>query len=112
MIKFRTMVDARRPDGQFLPGEQRLPRFGRWLCGPASGAAGSVDVLKGEMSLVGPRPLLLHYLPLYSPEQARRHELRPGITASAQNNGRKVTSWDEKFALSSGISTIRAELWI
>lgn len=100
MIKFRTMTDARRPDGQLLPDAERLTPFGRFL------RASSLDelpelwnVLKGDMSLVGPRPLLMEYLPLYSPEQARRHEARPGITGWAQVNGRNTLNWEDKFKL-------------
>jgi lipopolysaccharide/colanic/teichoic acid biosynthesis glycosyltransferase len=100
MLKFRTMRDALGADGESLPDEQRLNSFGRFL------RASSLDelpelwnVLKGDMSLVGPRPLLMEYLPLYSPEQARRHEVRPGITGWAQVNGRNAISWDEKFKL-------------
>jgi lipopolysaccharide/colanic/teichoic acid biosynthesis glycosyltransferase len=100
MVKFRTMTDARGSDGQLLPDADRLTAFGRFL------RASSLDelpelwnVLKGDMSLVGPRPLLMEYLPLYSPEQARRHEVRPGITGWAQVNGRNALSWEEKFKL-------------
>ena len=100
MVKFRTMTDARGPDGELLPDAVRLTPFGRFL------RASSLDelpelwnVLKGDMSLVGPRPLLMEYLPLYSPEQARRHEVRPGITGWAQVNGRNAIGWEDKFTL-------------
>ncbi len=100
MIKFRTMTDERGPDGELLPDSMRLTPFGRFL------RASSLDelpelwnVLKGDMSLVGPRPLLMEYLPLYSPEQARRHEVRPGVTGWAQINGRNALSWEDKFQL-------------
>ena len=100
MVKFRTMRDAIDAQGNPLPDSERLTRLGRFL------RASSLDelpelwnVLKGDMSLVGPRPLLMEYLPLYSPEQARRHEVRPGVTGWAQVNGRNAISWDQKFAL-------------
>jgi len=100
MIKFRTMRDAVDAQGNVLPDAQRMTPFGSFL------RASSLDelpelwnVLKGEMSLVGPRPLLLEYLPLYSPEQYRRHDVRPGVTGWAQINGRNALSWEEKFKL-------------
>jgi len=99
LLKFRTMTDRRGPDGALLPDADRLTWLGRAL------RASSLDelpelwnVLRGDMSLVGPRPLLIEYLDLYTPEQARRHEVRPGITGWAQVNGRNDTTWDERFA--------------
>ena len=100
MIKFRTMKDATDKEGNALPDSQRLTEFGKKL------RASSLDelpelwnVLKGDMSLVGPRPLLMEYLPLYSPEQAKRHNVRPGVTGYAQVNGRNSLSWEDKFKL-------------
>lgn len=100
LVKFRSMTDARDPSGAPLSDAERLTRFGRLL------RASSLDelpelwnVLKGEMSLVGPRPLLMQYLPLYSKEQARRHDVLPGITGWSQVKGRNTLSWEEKFAL-------------
>lgn len=100
MLKFRSMLDATDKDGNPLPDEQRLTRFGRVLRSSSlDELPGLINVLKGDMSLVGPRPLLMQYLPLYSAEQARRHDVRPGITGWAQVNGRNAISWEEKFKL-------------
>lgn len=100
MIKFRTMRDAVGADGQRLSDAERLTPFGRFLRSASlDELPGLWNVLKGDMSLVGPRPLLMEYLPLYTPEQARRHEVRPGVTGWAQVNGRNAISWDEKFRL-------------
>ena len=100
MIKFRTMTDARDVDGQLLPDSVRLTSFGRFLRATSLDELPELwNVLKGDMSLVGPRPLLMEYLPLYSKEQARRHEVRPGVTGWAQVNGRNAISWEEKFEL-------------
>ncbi|MGM0914230.1 MAG: sugar transferase [Pseudomonadota bacterium] len=98
MIKFRSMLDAYDDDGQPLPNEQRLTRFGKLLRSTSLDELPELwNVLKGDMSLVGPRPLLMEYLPLYSKHQARRHEVRPGVTGWAQVNGRNAISWEEKF---------------
>ncbi|MEH6660526.1 MAG: sugar transferase [Parasphingorhabdus sp.] len=100
MMKFRTMRDATGPDGELLPDTARLTPLGQTLRSSSLDELPELwNVLKGDMSLVGPRPLLMEYLPLYSPEQARRHEVRPGVTGWAQINGRNAISWDEKFAL-------------
>ena len=100
LYKFRTMTDAKDKDVNLLPDEVRLTAFGRKLRYTSLDELPELwNVLKGDMSLVGPRPLLMEYLPLYTPEQARRHEARPGITGWAQVNGRNAISWEEKFAL-------------
>ena len=100
MVKFRTMTDAKGPDGRLLLDAERLTPFGRFLRSTSLDELPELfNVLKGDMSLVGPRPLLMEYLPLYSPEQMRRHEVRPGITGWAQVNGRNSLGWDEKFKL-------------
>jgi lipopolysaccharide/colanic/teichoic acid biosynthesis glycosyltransferase len=100
MIKFRSMTSECGPDGQLLPDAVRLNAFGRWLRATSLDELPELlNVLKGDMSLVGPRPLLMEYLPLYSTEQARRHNVRPGITGWAQVNGRNAISWESKFAL-------------
>lgn len=100
MIKFRTMTDGRDGADDPLPDGQRLTPFGRWLRSTSLDELPElVNVLRGEMSLVGPRPLLLEYMPLYTPSQARRHEVRPGMTGWAQINGRNALDWEDKFAL-------------
>ena len=100
MIKFRTMKDAVDAEGKPLPDSERLTPFGQFLRSSSLDELPELwNVLKGDMSLVGPRPLLMAYLPLYSPEQYRRHEALPGITGWAQINGRNSLGWDEKFKL-------------
>ncbi|MDB2384592.1 sugar transferase [Endozoicomonas sp.] len=100
MIKFRTMLDANGPNGKPLPDADRITSFGRFMRHASLDELPEFwNVLKGDMSLVGPRPLLMQYLPLYSQEQYRRHEIKPGITGWAQVNGRNAISWEEKFKL-------------
>jgi lipopolysaccharide/colanic/teichoic acid biosynthesis glycosyltransferase len=100
MYKFKTMNDAFTAEGEPLPDEQRLTKFGQFLrASSLDELPGLWSVLKGDMSLVGPRPLLMEYLPLYDAEQNRRHDSLPGITGWAQVNGRNALSWDEKFRL-------------
>jgi sugar transferase EpsL len=100
LCKFRTMTDARDASGRLLPDDARLTAFGRWLRRSSLDELPELlNVLRGQMSLVGPRPLLMQYLERYSPEQARRHEVLPGLTGWAQINGRNGISWDEKFRL-------------
>lgn len=98
-LKFRTMTDKRDANGQLLPDADRLTKFGQFLRSSSLDELPELmNVLRGEMSLVGPRPLLAKYLERYTPEQMRRHEVRPGITGWAQINGRNAASWDQKFA--------------
>ena len=100
LYKFRTMTDARGENGELLPDEVRLTRFGRILRSTSLDELPElVNILKGDMSIVGPRPLLVKYLPLYSEGQKHRHDVRPGLTGWAQANGRNAISWEEKFAL-------------
>jgi len=100
LMKFRTMNDATDSQGSVLPDEARLTPAGRWLRRLSLDELPQLfNVLRGDMSLVGPRPLLMEYLPLYTPEQARRHAVRPGVTGWAQVNGRNAVSWEERFRL-------------
>ncbi len=100
MIKFRTMTDERDEQGNLLPNEQRLPKFGKMLRATSLDEMPELwNVIKGDMSIVGPRPLLMDYLPLYNEGQAKRHNVRPGMTGHAQVNGRNAISWEKKFEL-------------
>ena len=100
VIKFKTMTDERDAEGNLLPDAQRLTTVGKFVRSTSIDEHPQlINVLKGDMALIGPRPLLPHYLPLYSPEQARRHEVRPGISGWAQCHGRNAISWNEKFKL-------------
>ncbi|MGV8093737.1 MAG: sugar transferase [Mangrovibacterium sp.] len=100
VIKFKTMTDERDEDGKLLPDANRLTKVGQLVRSASIDELPQlINVLKGDMSLIGPRPLLVQYLPLYSSEQARRHEVRPGITGWAQVNGRNTISWSQKFEL-------------
>jgi lipopolysaccharide/colanic/teichoic acid biosynthesis glycosyltransferase len=116
MIKFRSMKDAVDADGRPLADAERLTSFGKKLRSTSLDEVPELwNVLKGDMSLVGPRPLLMEYVPLYSPEQARRHEVRPGVTGWAQVNGRNALSWEEKFALDVWYvdnRSLRLDMWI
>lgn len=100
IVKYKTMNDERDADGKLLPDADRLTKVGRFVRSTSIDELPQLfNVLKGDMALIGPRPLLVEYLPLYSPEQARRHEVRPGITGWAQCHGRNMLSWSEKFKL-------------
>ena len=100
VIKFKTMTDEKDADGKLLPDSQRLTKVGKFVRSTSVDELPQlINVFKGDMSLIGPRPLLVQYLPLYSPEQARRHEVRPGISGWAQCHGRNAISWEEKFEL-------------
>ncbi len=100
VIKFKTMTDEKDADGKLLPDAQRLTKVGKFIRSTSIDELPQlINVLKGDMALIGPRPLRVHYLPLYSPEQHRRHEVRPGISGWAQCHGRNAISWTEKFKL-------------
>ena len=100
LLKFRTMTEARDSHGKPLPDAARLTRFGRWLRSTSlDELPGLWNILRGEMSFIGPRPLLMQYLSIYSPDQARRHDVKPGFSGWAQINGRNAISWEQKFRL-------------
>lgn len=100
LLKFRTMTNHRDANDELMPDGERLTPLGRWLRSSSiDELPGLLNILRGEMSFIGPRPLLMQYLPLYSPEQARRHDVKPGFSGWAQINGRNALSWEEKFRL-------------
>lgn len=100
MYKFRTMTDERNEDGEFLPDDIRLTKFGKMLRSTSlDELPGLMNIFKGDMSVIGPRPLLVQYLPLYNERQKRRHDVRPGLSGWAQVNGRNAISWEQKFEL-------------
>lgn len=100
LYKFRTMTDARDANGELLPDEQRLTKFGKWLRATSlDELPEAFNIIKGDMSVIGPRPLLVRYLSRYSPEQHRRHEVRPGLSGYAQVHGRNAISWEDKFRM-------------
>ena len=100
MYKFRTMTDARDENGELLPDEVRLTKFGKWLRSTSlDELPEAFNIIKGDMSVIGPRPLLVRYLSRYNEEQRRRHEIRPGLSGYAQVHGRNAISWEEKFKL-------------
>ncbi|MCU7698953.1 sugar transferase [Acinetobacter sp. AYS6] len=112
MIKFRTMKDATDPQGNLLPDNERLTPFGKMLRATSLDEMPELwNVIKGDMSIVGPRPLLMEYLPLYNKEQAKRHDVRPGMTGHAQVNGRNAIGWEEKFKLDTWYVENRS-LWL
>ena len=97
--KFRSMSDARDENGELLPDQERLGKFGRWLRATSIDELPELfDIFRGKMSIVGPRPLLVEYLPYYTEEERRRHDVRPGLTGLAQVNGRNTLTWEEKFS--------------
>lgn len=100
LYKFRTMTDERDESGRLLPDDRRLTAFGRWLRSTSLDEIPEVfNIIKGDMSVIGPRPLLTEYLPLYSEEQRRRHDIRPGLSGFAQVHGRNTVSWEERFKM-------------
>lgn len=100
LCKFRTMTDERDEEGELLPDEKRLTKFGKWLRATSLDELPELwNILRGDMAVIGPRPLLVQYLPLYSAKQRRRHEVRPGLSGLAQVHGRNAVSWEEKFEL-------------